>query len=182
MKVLYIIDAQNDFCSENGALANKECVENAGNIVALLKKEKFDRIYYTLDTHFDNYLETQEGRNLPVRHCIYETEGWHLRKDIGDELSNLAKTGVKVDSIVKETFGSSIVANEPEHRYDAGDEIYICGFCTDICVVSNALLLKSVNLETPIYFIGNCSAGVTPEKHESAVDVMESCQINIIDK
>lgn len=182
MKVLYIIDAQNDFCSENGSLKNDECIKSGNNIVNLLKNEKFDKIYYTLDTHFDNYLDTQEGKNLPVRHCIYNTEGWLLRKDIMDEISKAVKSGTTVDQVVKETFGSFMLVEEPEHRYKSDDEIYICGFCTDICVISNALLLKSVNLETPIYFIENCSAGVTPEKHKSAVEVMKSCQINIINK
>lgn len=179
MKALYIIDAQNDFCAEGGSLSNKECIENAGNIVELLKNEKFDKIVCTLDTHRDNYLDTLEGKNLPVVHCIEHSNGWHIRQDILEELDRLRETSTSVIGISKQTFGLSRIVYEENHHYDRNDEVYICGFCTDICVISNALLLKSVNLETPITVIEKCCAGVTPEKHNAAIEVMKSCQINI---
>lgn len=177
MKDLYLIDCQNDFCSEGGSLANKECIERANNIVELLKNEKFDHIFYTLDTHTENYLETREGRNLPVKHCVENTWGHKLRKDIEDEINRINKTETTVIECRKKTFGfKDFSAYAP---YGKNDEIYFCGFCSDICVISNALIVKASCPEAEITFIENCSAGVTPEKHAAAIEVMKSCQINI---
>ena len=179
MKILYIIDAQNDFCAEGGSLSNKECIKNASNIVKLLKNERFDKIVCTLDTHHENYLDTLEGKKLPIVHCIEHSKGWQIRPDILEELDNLRMGSTSVIGQSKQTFGLSNLVYEQNHHYDRNDEIYICGFCTDICVISNALLLKSVNFETPITVIESCCAGVTPEKHNAAIEVMKSCQINI---
>ena len=169
-KVLVIVDVQNDFV--DGALGTKEAVE----ILPYVKEEiakKYDDVFVTFDTHEENYLETLEGKNLPVKHCIRHTEGWELNKEIQDALENVSYIPVE-----KPTFGSCtlvqmITALQP-------DEITLVGLCTDICVVSNALILKALFPETEISVDGKCCAGVTPHSHLAALETMKSCQINIL--
>ena len=134
-----------------------------------------------MDTHYKDYLLRQEGEKLPVEHCIFHTDGWFIRKDIHDELTRILKEGTTVRPVQKETFGCYKFASSKEFKYSQTDTIYICGFCTDICVVSNALLLKSTNTETPIYLIEDCCAGTTPENHKAAIQVLQSCQVNILE-
>ena len=172
-KFLVIVDMQKDFV--DGALGSKEACAIVP--AAVRKIRTFDGgIFATLDTHFENYMETAEGRKLPVPHCIKDTEGWELDKDIAAALKG--KDYVPVE---KNTFGS-VDLPELIGRAADGEEfsIELIGLCTDICVVSNALLLKANFPEAVIAVDEKCCAGVTPEKHEAALETMRSCQIDII--
>ena len=131
-------------------------------------------VLFTRETHETLYLETQEGKNLPVPHCIRGTEGWQIRK----ELDALRKT----EPIDKETFGSTDLAADllALHEDEEIGSITLVGLCKDICVISNALLLKATLPEVPIYVDAACCAGVTPESHENALKAMETCQIKVM--
>ena len=171
-KFLVAVDLQNDFI--DGALGTKEAVAIVP--AAAEKIRNFDgEIFATLDTHYENYLDTAEGKNLPVAHCIKGTDGWKLNDRIQAALDEKGYTAVE-----KITFGS---VDLPEKiREAAGGEeftIELIGLCTDICVVSNALILKANFPETNIAVDPACCAGVTPEKHTAALETMRSCQINI---
>ena len=169
-KVLLVIDMQNDFI--DGALGTKEAVA----IVPAVKKkiEEFDgTVLFTRDTHFENYMETQEGRNLPVPHCIKGTDGWQIRP----ELDALRTT----DAIDKVTFGSSELGPvlQKLDQENPIESITVIGLCTDICVISNAMIAKAFLPEVPISVDANCCAGVMPETHENALKAMEVCQIKV---
>ena len=150
----------------------------AAIIPAVVEKIKgFEgEIFATLDTHYENYLETAEGKKLPVAHCIKGTDGWALNGEVKAALEEKGYAAVE-----KITFGS---VDLPEKlRAAAGEErftIELIGLCTDICVVSNALILKASFPEAPITVDSSCCAGVTPKLHEAALDVMRSCQIEVI--
>ena len=169
--ILIVVDMQNDFI--DGALGTKEAVAIVPKVEEKIRN--FDgEVFFTRDTHETYYLETQEGKNLPVKHCIRDTEGWQIRK----ELDVLRKT----DPVDKETFGSTDLAGELTMiNEDEGiGSITLVGLCTDICVISNALLIKASLPEVPICVDASCCAGVTPESHENALKAMEMCQIKII--
>ena len=169
--ILVVVDMQNDFI--DGALGTKEAVAIVPKVEDKIRNFGGE-VFFTRDTHETWYLETQEGKNLPVPHCIRDTEGWQIRK----ELDALRKT----EPIDKETFGSTDLAadlvalNEDEEI----GSITLVGLCTDICVISNALLIKASLPEVPIYVDAACCAGVTPESHENALKAMEMCQINVM--
>lgn len=168
--ILIVVDMQNDFVS--GALGTAE----AAAIVPHVKKkiEEFPgRVLFTRDTHESWYLDTQEGRKLPVSHCIRGTDGWQ----IVPELDALRRT----DAIDKETFGSTDLAGELVmlHEEEEIGEITLVGLCTDICVISNALVIKAFLPEVPIVVDASCCAGVTPQSHENALNAMEMCQIQV---
>ena len=170
-QILIIVDMQNDFI--DGTLGTKEAVAIVPKVEDKIRN--FDgEIFFTRDTHETWYLETQEGKNLPVPHCIRGTEGWQIRK----ELDALRKT----DPIDKETFGSTDLAADllALHEDEEIGSITLVGLCTDICVISNALLLKATLPEVPIYVDAACCAGVTPESHENALKAMETCQIKVM--
>ena len=170
-QILIIVDMQNDFI--DGALGTKEAVAIVPKVEDKIRN--FDgEVFFTRDTHENWYLETQEGKNLPVPHCIRGTEGWQIRK----ELDALRKT----DPIDKETFGSTDLAADllALHEDEEIGSITLVGLCTDICVISNALLLKATLPEVPIYVDAACCAGVTPESHENALKAMEACQIKVM--
>lgn len=169
---LIVVDMQKDFV--DGALGSKEAI---AVVPAVAKKIcAFDGdIFVTYDTHFENYMDTAEGKKLPVSHCIKGTDGWELNNDVKNALA-----GKKFTPVEKTTFGSvdlpALIAKA------AGDEAFtveIIGLCTDICVVSNALILKANFPEAPIIVDAACCAGVTPEKHEAALETMRSCQIDV---
>ena len=170
-QILIIVDMQNDFI--DGALGTKEAAAIVPKVEDKIRN--FDgEVFFTRDTHETWYLETQEGKNLPVPHCIRGTEGWQIRK----ELDALRKT----DPIDKETFGSTDLAADllALHEDEEIGSITLVGLCTDICVISNALLLKATLPEVPIYVDAACCAGVTPESHENALKAMEACQIKVM--
>ncbi len=172
-KVLIVVDIQNDFV--DGALGTPEAqaiIETAAN-----KIKNFDGdIFVTYDTHYDNYMETNEGKKLPVPHCIKGTDGWQLNTKIAQALKDK-----KYKTVEKLTFGSvELPKLVKEVIGDNTAEITLIGLCTDICVVSNALLLKANFLNAEIFVDSSCCAGVTPETHNAALDTMRCCQINII--
>ena len=169
--ILIVVDMQNDFI--DGALGTKEAVAIVPKVEEKIRN--FDgEVFFTRDTHENWYLETQEGKNLPVVHCIRDTEGWQIRK----ELDDLRKT----EPVDKDTFGSTDLAGElvAINEDEEIGSITLVGLCTDICVISNALLIKASLPEGPIYVDASCCAGVTPESHENALKAMEMCQIKII--
>lgn len=171
MDTLVVIDMQRDFIT--GALGTKEARAIVDNVVN--KINSFDgQIVVTLDTHQDNYLDTQEGKKLPIPHCVEQTDGWLLNNKVREALKNKKD----VDFIKKSTFGSSYLPFKKFYGRD--DKIIFVGVCTDICVISNALLLKADNSEAEIIVDASCCAGTTPEKHLAALEVMKSCQIDII--
>ena len=170
-KVLVVVDMQKDFV--DGALGTKEAVAIVDAVVEKVKT--FDgEVIFTRDTHFDNYMETQEGANLPVPHCVKNTEGW----DLIPELKAFCEE-MKCKVYDKPTFGSTELAADLKALYDAGEleSVELIGICTDICVVSNALLIKAFMTELPVSLDSSCCAGVTPEKHEAALETMRSCQV-----
>lgn len=171
-KALIVVDMQNDFVT--GSLANPAAQAIVPNIVELIKSGEFDHVVYTLDSHYPNYLETAEGKKLPVKHCICGEKGWSPVQELAELIK---EEGFSL--LMKPTFGSLQLCS---HLSTMGhfDEVTFCGTCTDICVVSNALILKAACPNLTINVKADCCAGLTPEKHKAALEVMESCQINII--
>lgn len=173
MKYLVVVDMQNDFVT--GSLGNPDAEKIIPKIVE--KINSFDgKVVFTRDTHEENYLSTQEGRKLPVRHCIRDTEGWQLVPEL--EEIRLSKGFPAFD---KPTFGNVKLEEflSSAEGDDKPEEIELCGVCTDICVISNALLLKTFLPETPISLDASCCAGTTRENHENALKAMKLCQIEI---
>ena len=167
MKVLCIIDMQNDFI--DGALGTKEAQAIVPNVVKKLNeaRKNGDRIIFTRDTHTEDYLNTQEGKNLPVIHCVKGTPGWEITPELD----------VAGDMVIdKPTFGSVALSEMIAAMQDA-DSVELVGLCTDICVISNAMLIKARMPEMPVYVDGFCCAGVTPASHENALNAMRMCQI-----
>ena len=168
MKILVVVDMQKDFV--NGALGSAEAAAIVPAVKALI--EDFDgEVYFTRDTHFENYMSTEEGKHLPVPHCIKDTEGWQILP----ELDVLRRT----EAIDKLTFGSKELIALLAEKQDI-ESIMLCGLCTDICVISNALLLKAYYPEIPLYVVADACAGVTPESHQNALDAMKMCQVEIV--
>ena len=170
-KILIVIDMQNDFIDM--ALGTKEAAAIVNQVKEKIRSYPAENVIATMDTHGTNYMETQEGKNLPVEHCIKGTEGWEIRPDIQELLR-----GAKI--FEKPTFGSMAMT---EYIRDLSEkeelELEMVGLCTDICVVSNALLLKAAMPEIRISVDAACCAGVTPEKHLAALETMRSCQIYV---
>lgn len=185
MKVLVIVDAQNDFI--DGSLGTSEAKAAVPKMVKAIKEFPANTlVLLTKDTHDANYMNTQEGKNLPVEHCNVATKGW----SINDEISAAVKNGkfyhwsepdIINGRILKSTFGSERLV-KVLNKMNKLDEINLMGFCTDICVISNALMLKSCFPETKINVYADCCAGSTSENHEAAIKVMKACQINIIEE
>ncbi len=169
-KVLVVVDMQNDFI--DGALGTKEAVA----IVPKVKEkiEKFEgTVLFTRDTHFEDYMDTQEGHNLPVPHCIKGTEGWEIRA----ELEALRTT----EAIDKLTFGSTRLPEKLAtlHLKNPIESITFVGLCTDICVISNVMVTKTYFPEIPVIVDAACCAGVTPESHKNALEAMKVCQVKV---
>ena len=171
-KILIVIDMQNDFI--DGALGTGEAVAIVGAVKEKIRSYPSGDVMATMDTHGENYLETQEGRMLPVVHCIRGTEGWKIRADVAALLGDAR-------IFKKPSFGSMRLA-EVLKKLSREEEIELelIGLCTDICVVSNALLLKAAMPEVRISVDASCCAGVTPEKHRAALETMRSCQICVV--
>ena len=172
MNILVVVDMQNDFI--DGALGTPEAVAIVPKV--MVKMMNFDGLVLaTRDTHGEDYLETQEGKNLPVVHCIKGTHGWEIK----DEIQQLLIS----QPIDKPTFGSEAlgkVLKDLNNDVEPIDSITLVGLCTDICVIANAMLLKAFLPEVPIMVDASCCAGVTPESHERALEAMKACQIEII--
>ena len=161
MRMTIVVDVQNDFV--DGVLGTAEAQAMVPNLVNKLKNIQ-NELIFTQDTHKDNYLETAEGKFLPVQHCIKNTSGWEL----APEIQPFASKGTVIE---KSAFGSTRLPSLLK-KYD---EIELCGLCTDICVISNALLIKAFYPEKTIIIDSKCCAGVTPEAHEAALLVMKNC-------
>lgn len=169
-KVLVVVDMQNDFI--DGALGTKEAVA----IVPYVKEkiENFDGIVlYTRDTHFEDYMNTQEGNNLPVPHCIKGTQGWEIRP----ELDALRKT----EAIDKVTFGSKDLVDVLK-TIENIEEITFVGLCTDICVISNVMVTKAFYPEIPLVVDAKCCAGVSVQTHLNALEAMKVCQVKVVNE
>lgn len=168
MKILIVVDMQVDFIT--GSLGSDLATAIVPNVVEKVKNYN-GKIIFTRDTHNENYLQTQEGRKLPVEHCIKDTDGWQ----ICNELKPYAET--VIDKI---TFGS---INLPEIIKECGEEIEeieLCGLCTDICVISNAMIIKASFPEVKVTVDSKCCAGVSVESHNTAIDAMKAVQIDVI--
>lgn len=178
-KILVVIDCQNDFI--DGSLRNEEAIKAVPNIVKKIESFKGDNILVTRDTHDENYLETAEGKKLPVVHCVNGTDGWYLNADIAKALhSKELREECLIGYINKPTFGSQKLVDFLSAVND-DLEIEFIGFCTDICVVSNALMVKAAVYDhAEISVDASCCAGVTPESHQAALTTMQMCQINIV--
>ena len=183
-KVLVVIDAQNDFI--NGSLRNEDAIKAIPNLVKKIRSFDGDEIFVTQDTHEKYYLETPEGKKLPVVHCVDGTEGWKLNANVSAALDDAKLRNINVTYIKKPTFGSYELVDKIKELYINGVEtvdIEFIGFCTDICVVSNVFLIKAA-----LYDIANitvdasCCAGVTPETHIAALTTMKMCQIDVINE
>ena len=170
---LIVIDMQNDFIT--GPLGSEDAQAIVPAIVKRIRSGFYDDIFATRDTHKDNYMDTLEGQKLPVPHCIKDTEGWQIQKDIRKALDDMNGDSY-VQFVDKYTFGSLLL---PTKIRDGIEMIDIVGVCTDICVISNALSLRMFYPNMSIRVIANECAGVTPELHEAALKVMQSCQIDI---
>ena len=170
--ILVVVDMQNDFI--DGALGTKEAVAIVPKVEEKIRIFE-GTVFFTRDTHDTWYLDTQEGKKLPVPHCIRDTEGWQIRSEI-DKLR-------KTEPIDKETFGSIDLADKlvALNIDDEISSITFIGLCTDICVISNALLVKASLPEVPIIVDAACCAGVTPESHETALKAMKACQIDVVE-
>ncbi len=167
MKYLIVVDMQNDFI--DGALGTAEAVAIVPYVKSVI--ENFDgRVLFTRDTHFENYMQTQEGKNLPVPHCIKGTDGWQIRA----ELDALRKT----EAIDKITFGSCGLVDVLKTESDI-ESITFVGLCTDICVISNAMVVKAFYPEIPLIVDAKACAGVTPQSHKTALEAMKMCQIKV---
>lgn len=182
MKTLIVVDMQNDFI--DGALGTLEAQAIVSKVREKIVEyyEKGYNVIFTQDTHYDNcpevqdyynYLETQEGKHLPVKHCLYGTHGWEITKEITDATRHSSH----LNSIKKHTFGYN---KWDEWYFGDVEEIELVGLCTDICVISNAMILKATFPEIPIVVDASCCAGVTPESHKNALEAMKMCQIKII--
>lgn len=174
MKYLIVVDMQNDFIT--GSLGTKEAEAILPKVIDKVKD--FDgTVIYTKDTHQADYLSTQEGKNLPVEHCIEDTWGWEL----AGELAVLSKPN-KVFN--KPTFGSMELAKylTEENEKEKIEAIELCGLCTDICVISNAFVIKASLTEVPVSVDASCCAGVTPESHLNALAAMKMCQVTVVNE
>ena len=168
MKFLIVVDMQVDFIS--GSLGSDHAQAIVPKVVEKVKAFNGE-IIFTRDTHFKDYLETQEGKNLPIAHCIEGSDGWQICNDLLPYAKNI---------INKITFGSIALPEELKQFGEPIDSIELCGLCTDICVISNAIILKSAFPEALITIDSSCSAGVTVESHNNALNAMKSLQIQII--
>ena len=170
-KLIIVVDMQKDFI--DGALGTKEAVAIVPGVRA--KIESFGgTVLFTRDTHQANYMETQEGKNLPVIHCVEGTPGWEIAAELQDLVKN--------EPINKPTFGSEALGQllKEMNAKEAIESIELIGLCTDICVISNAMVIKASLPEVPIIVDNSCCAGVTPESHDRALEAMKVCQVKVI--
>lgn len=172
--ILIVVDMQNDFISGN--LGNEEAEKIVETVIKKVKNFQ-GRVIFTKDTHYDNYLDTQEGKNLPIVHCIKNTRGW----EIADGIKELIEEK-RAEVFEKSSFGSEALIKRLREidEKEKIENITLIGICTDICVVSNALAIRTFLPEVPVKVDSSCCAGVTKEKHEAALETMRSCQIEVI--
>ena len=180
-RILVVIDAQNDFI--DGSLRNEEAIKAIPALVKKIRSFDGDAIYVTQDTHEENYLDTPEGKKLPVVHCVKGTDGWKINPNVQAALTDASLRNIDVTYVEKPTFGSydlvSMLEEDIEY-FDDELDIEFVGFCTDICVVSNVLLAKAAFYDVAKISVDSaCCAGVTPESHEAALTTMRMCQVDV---
>lgn len=190
MKIIVVVDMQNDFI--DGALGSPEAQAIVPVMVERLKElnSNDNIIVFTKDTHYDDYMNTQEGKNLPIPHCIEGTPGWSICKpiasfvDYGSNFCYPYNKNITNGRIFKNTFGSIHLAETIQDILldSQVEEVILMGVCTDICVVSNAMLIKAFCPEVQVTVDASCCAGVTPERHLAALETMKSCQIKVINE
>ena len=172
-RILLVIDMQKDFV--DGALGTPEAVAIVDRVVEEIGKYAPEDVIATRDTHPENYLDTQEGRSLPVVHCVKGTPGWQLDEKVA------AALGANAQIIDKPTFGSVVLAEKLRDMAKKEPlDVTLVGLCTDICVVSNALLVKAFLPETPVSVVADACAGVTPASHAAALETMKMCQVKVL--
>lgn len=171
--ILIVVDMQNDFI--DGALGTPEAVTIVPKVAEKIRGFS-GRVIFTRDTHEENYLDTQEGKKLPVKHCIRDTEGWQISPQLTEFCGE--------QPMDKGTFGSVELGSllRTANQEDPIASITLIGLCTDICVISNALLIKAFLPEVPVVVDASCCAGVTPESHKNALNAMKTCQIEIVNE
>ncbi len=171
MRILVVVDMQNDFI--DGALGTPEARKIVPTAAEKIRNWS-GAVYATQDTHQTDYLTTQEGRNLPVVHCVEGTSGWEIAPAVREAMTSFT-------CVTKPTFGSRSLAETLAivNQNETIEEIVLIGLCTDICVISNALALKAFLPETPVSVDAACCAGVTPQSHRNALEAMKMCQIKI---
>ena len=180
-----VVDVQKDFIT--GALANQQAQANVAHLAEVAKAhaQAGHWMFFTKDTHPEEYLTTREGRNLPVAHCIEGTDGWNFAPELEDALDG---TEPEVSHIVcKKTFGAYMLPSDildelmaHNKAMDDIEKILVYGYCTDICVISNAMVLRAAFPETEIGILSDCCAGVTPQSHQTALDALRGCQFTIV--
>ena len=182
MKVLIVIDMQNDFII--GSLGSPEATAIVSNVVSRVKNSTNELILFTQDTHQEDYLNTPEGKKLPVVHCVEGTDGWQINETIMNAWRNNKSTIIvptlQENSFTKTVFGSVGLVDFLKQRQAEIAEIELLGVCTDICVVSNALMIKNTLPHIPVSVNASCCAGVTPQSHQEALNVMQMCQIDLV--
>lgn len=173
-KILVVVDMQNDFV--DGSLGTKEAQAIVPKVAGKIREFDGDEIFVTYDTHFDNYMETLEGKKLPIPHCIDGSYGHELNEEIKKAL-----VGKEYKEVIKAGFGSFSISRGLKDRYPGEEmEIEMLGLCTDVCVVSNALIMRAGYPNAKITVDSSCCAGVTPEGHRAALETMRSCQIDVL--
>lgn len=173
MKLLVVVDMQNDFIA--GSLGTKEAEKIVSNVIEKIRRYAPEQIYVTQDTHMENYLDTNEGKHLPVVHCVAGTEGHALDPRIQDALAEVPTEHF----VQKPTFGSTLLVEKLRAVADEPLEIELVGLCTGICVLSNAILCKAAFPEADIVVDASCCACVSPQSHDTALAAMKLCQIAI---
>ena len=184
-KVLIIVDCQNDFIT--GSLANEEAQKKVPNIIKKIEDFDGDAIFVTRDTHNEHYLNSKEGKSLPIEHCIEGTWGWDIEEQVKNTLEEARVVrGIPVEYFNKPTFGAYNLTYEVGHTlnlYKDNNVIEIVGFVSSICVISNALLLKTLFYKkADITVDASCIAGLSKDNNKAAIEVMKSCQINVINE
>lgn len=181
-KVLVVVDMQNDFIT--GSLGNKDCENVVSEVINVIKTGVYDEVYATRDTHLDNYLDTQEGRKLPVTHTQINTKGWLIEKDVAEAI-NETYSAKQIHFINKPAFGGEELTDEIKNLYlqyiQEGLQVDFVGICTGICVISNVLPAKMVAPEATIRVIEKACACVSPESHKTAIEAMRTCQVDIVE-
>ena len=180
-KILVVVDMQNDFI--DGPLGTPEARAIVDNVCAKIREGEWDLVYSTQDSHDHDYLETQEGKKLPIKHCITGSSGWYINDKVWWALNER-----DFNELFKNSFGDRYIMNDilqgvlntKTYFNEKEIELTLVGVCTDICVISNALLLKAHYPEMKIVVDASCCAGSTPEKHYMALEVMKSCQVDVI--
>lgn len=186
MNVLVLVDLQNSFI--DGELGTQEAQAIIPRIVDKLNNysnKSNTLVLMTKDTHYDTYLDTLEGTMLPIPHCIENTSGWSINREVKDAVRrnrflSCSKGDIINGRIYKNTFGSDVLRNYLKENSDIIESVEFVGLTTDICVISNVLMAREALPDKEIYVDKNCCAGTTIEKHLAALEVMKSCQINII--